>query len=370
MALFDKKVTKAAISPIPEVQAAVGYGSAKNYGGANMIGDFWAYQQGEARAAAMQVATISRSRDLMASVIASMPLKMYSEKWNEVDGEMEEVPLAPRSWLRQPDPTVTYPFLMAWTFDDLLHFGKAYWYITARSQDGFPSAFTRIPAGSVTTPDNPQNIAFGPSKEIMFAGNFLKTEDVVQFLCPIEGIVYNGQQTIATAIAINEARRRNSTSAIPAGVLSQTGGEPLSAQELADLAAQFNTARATNQTAALNEFLKYEPTTATPDKMMLIESANYSALEAARLCSVPPYLVGVSTGAYSYQSSEQARADLYIFGVQPYAQCIAATLSMNNVLPRGTYVCFDTDDFLVENEMADTMNQNQPQQNTQEQIAE
>jgi phage portal protein BeeE len=208
----------------------------------------------------------------------------------------------------------------------------------------------------------------------MFAGNFLKTEDVVQFLCPVEGIVYNGHQTISTAIAINEARKRNSTSAIPAGVLSQTGGEPLSAQELADLAAQFNTARATNQTAALNEFLKYEATTATPDKMMLIESANYSALEAARLCSVPPYLVGVSTGAYSYQSSFQARNDLFIFGVQPYAMCISSTLSMNNVLPRGTYVCFDTDDYLAENENLDSMEQsqptNQPEENTQEELAE
>jgi phage portal protein BeeE len=261
---------------------------------------------------------------------------------------------------------------MAWTFDDLLHYGKAYWYITGRTQDGFPSAFTRIPAGSVTTPDVPGNIPFGPSKEIFFSGAFLNTDDVVQFLCPIEGIVYNGQQTIATALAIGEARKRNASSAIPAGILKQTGGEPLSGQELADLAAQFNTARATNQTAALNEFLSYEATTASPDKMLLIESANYSALEAARLCSVPPYLVGVSTGAYSYQSSEQARADLYIFGVQPYAQCIASTLSMNNVLPRGTYVCFDTDDFLVENEMADTMNQpmDQPQQNTQEALAE
>jgi phage portal protein BeeE len=204
----------------------------------------------------------------------------------------------------------------------------------------------------------------------MFAGNFLKTDDVVQFLCPIEGIVYNGQQTISTALAIGEARKRNASSAIPAGILKQTGGEPLSGQELADLAAQFNTARATNQTAALNEFLSYEATTASPDKMLLIESANYSALEAARLCSVPPYLVGVSTGAYSYQSSEQARADLYIFGVQPYAQCIASTLSMNNVLPRGTYVKFDTDDFLIENQMADSMDENQPEENTQEELAE
>jgi hypothetical protein len=63
---------------------------------------------------------------------------------------------------------------------------------------------------------------------------------------------------------------RNASSAIPAGVLKQTGGEPLSGQELADLAAQFNLARATNQTAALNEFLSYTETNATPDKMLLI----------------------------------------------------------------------------------------------------
>jgi len=108
--------------------------------------------------------------------------------------------------------------------------------------------------------------------------------------------------------------------------------------------------------------------------MLLIDAANYQALECARLTNVPPYLVGVSTGAYSYQSSEQARADLYIFGVQAYAECLASTLSQNNVLPRGTYVEFDTDDFLVENEMADKMDTSnqptdQPQQNTQESLA-
>ena len=101
--------------------------------------------------------------------------------------------------------------------------------------------------------------------------------------------------------------------------------------------------------------------------MLLIESANYSALEAARLANVPPYLVGVSTGSYSYQSSQQARADLYIFGVKLYAEAIAATLSMDNVLPRGTYVEFDSTAYLADNLIADQANQ--PQENTQQQIA-
>jgi phage portal protein BeeE len=130
----------------------------------------------------------------------------------------------------------------------------------------------------------------------------------------------------------------------------------LSAQELADLAAAFNAARATNQTAALNEYLSYEPTTMSPDKMLLIESANYSALETGgRVGNVPPYLLGISTGSYAYSSSQNARMDLMFFGIKMYADAIAETLSMNNVLPNGTFVAFDYESYLEENYLADTM---------------
>jgi phage portal protein BeeE len=366
MALFNR-VNKAAISPAPAKAAAAG-GYSPNSAGVNLIGQYYTYIEGPARNRAMSVATISRARDLMASVISCMPLKMYNEMWN--GDEMEQVYIAPRTWLRQPDPSVTYPFLMAWTFDDLFFYGRAFWYITARTQDGYPTAFTRLPAGSVTTQDQAGPVWFAPSKEVYFQGNMIDPKDLVQFLSPIQGIVYMSEQTVATAIKLEAARYRNAESSIPAGVLKQTGGEPLSATELADLASAFNAARATNQTAALNEFLSYTETTATPDKMLLIDAANYQALECARLTNVPPYLVGVSTGSYSYQSSEQARADLYIFGVKAYADCIAATLSQNNVLPRGTYVKFDADEYLVENYAADKMDSpDMPQENTQEELA-
>jgi len=366
MALFNR-VNKAAISPAP-VKAAASGGYSPNSAGVNLIGQYYTYIEGPARNRAMSVATISRARDLMASVISCMPLKMYNEMWN--GDEMEQVNIAPRTWLRQPDPSVTYPFLMAWTFDDLFFYGRAFWYITARTQDGYPTAFTRLPAGSVTTQDQSGPVWFAPSKEVYFQGNMIDPKDLVQFFSPIQGIVYMSEQTVATAIKLEAARYRNAESSIPAGVLKQTGGEPLSATELADLASAFNAARATNQTAALNEFLSYTETTATPDKMLLIDAANYQALECARLTNVPPYLVGVSTGSYSYQSSEQARADLYIFGVKAYADCIAATISQNNVLPRGTYVKFDADEYLVENYAADKMDSpDMPQENTQEELA-
>ena len=88
----------------------------------------------------------------------------------------------------------------------------------------------------------------------------------------------------------------------------------------------------------------------------------------ARVCNVPPYLVGVSTGSYSYQSSDQARRDLWLFGTSVYAQCIEDTLSQQ--LPRGTYVEFDSESYLEESSVSgDIQPENMPEENTQERLA-
>jgi phage portal protein BeeE len=218
-------------------------------------------------------------------------------------------------------------------------------------------------------------VFFAPSKEVYFQGGMLDPDNLVQFLSPAQGLVYSAPQAIETALAIEAARRRNASSAIPAGILQQReGSEPMSAQELTDMVAAFEQARRTNQTAALNQYVNYQETVMTPDKMLLIDSANYSALEMARLASVPPYLIGVSTGAYSYQSSQQARTDLYMFGVKLYAEAIAETLSMDNVLPRGTYVEFYADEYLEDEAANDAVNEVNDdmdvEENTGEDIAE
>ena len=345
MGIFNRTVNKAAISPQPTKAAAAG-GTfyQNNNAGAQLIGQYYSYVEGTARNRAMSVPTISRARDLMASVIGCMNLKMYTEMWN--GSEMEKMPLAPRTWLRRIDPTLPNNFILSWTFDDLFFFGRAFWYITSRTADGYPASYTRLPASMIQTLDQSGPVWFAPSKDIVFNGGGLDPNDVVQFLSPIQGIIYMSEQSVATALKLEAARYRNSSSAIPAGILRQTGGEPLSAQELADLAAAFNAARETNQTAALNEYVSYTETATSPDKMLLIDSAEFQAMEMARLCNIPPYLAGVSVGSYSYQSSAESRMDLWTFGVRAYADCIAGTLSQNNVLPNGTYVEFDVEQYL------------------------
>jgi hypothetical protein len=88
--------------------------------------------------------------------------------------------------------------------------------------------------------------------------------------------------------------------------------------------------------------------------MMLIESAQFSALQMAQISQLPPYLLGVPTGSYAYTNSRESRWDTWLFGTKLWAECIAATLSSNQVLPNGTYVEFDTDEYLGDIDDADT----------------
>ena len=364
MGIFNRTVKKAAISPQPTKAAAAGsasyYTNTVNNGGAQMIGQYYSYIEGPARNRAMSVPTISRARDLMASVLGCMQLKMYNEIWN--GNEMEKMPLAPRTWLRRIDPTLPNSFILSWTFDDLFFFGRAFWYVTSRTADGYPASYTRIPASMIQTLDQTGPVWFAPSKQIMFQGAELDPNDVIQFLSPIQGIIYMSEQAVATALKLEAARYRNASSSIPAGVLRQTGGEPLSAQELADLAAAFNVARETNQTAALNEFVMYTETLTSPDKMLLIDAAEFQGKDLARLCNIPMYLAGFDVGSYAYTSSAEARMDLWTFGVRAYADCIAGTLSQNNVLPNGTYVEFDVEQYLTGEYSMDEMRETTEQE--------
>jgi hypothetical protein len=349
---FFNRVNKPAIATeygAIEITAAVGGSNA----GASQIDNYISYQNGSGRERMMSLAVIARARDLICTTISGLKMEMYREMWN--GDEMEEVPLAPRSWLARMDQSVPNSTLLSWLADDLIFWGRAYLYVTERTSDQYPSSYTRLPAAMVQTLDQSGPVYFAPSNKVLFNGMEIDSRDLIQFISPMQGILFTGRRPAETAIRIEEARMRNASSAIPAGVLKQTGGEPLSGQELADLAAQFNLARSTNQTAALNEFLSYTETNATPDKMLLIDSADYSARDLGRLLGVPSYLLSVSIGAYSYQSAQQSRIDLWTYSCKPIADCITQTLSSDNNLPRGTMVKFDLDDFLSENYMGGDM---------------
>ena len=333
-----KKITEPvfASSASPSVNAAIG--------NANQIGALYAYSVGAGVERALSVPTISRARDLIVSMIGSLELRHYGMQWT---GESEEtIPLPPETWMRRPDPTVTRNWIMAQTASDLFFYGRAFWYVTTRYSNGFPASFKWLPAGSVTTPDQAGPQFYGQSQDVQFLGQRLRTEDVVQFLSPIQGVLGIGTRIIDIAIRLDTAAKRFASNEIAAGYLQQTGGEPMSGDELAELAASWSEARATNAIGALNEFVKFVEFDSDPNRLQLMEGREHAALELSRLANIPPYLVGIPTGGMTYQNAQQARQDLYLFGARPFITCIEETLSLDSVLPRNRHVRFDIDMWL------------------------
>jgi len=339
MGIFTRKET------LPSVKAAAGAA------GNPLVGNFINYTTGFDRSTALRNPTISRARDLICGMIGCLEITQYGRQW---DGEdYEYINLPPDAWFQNPDPNVTRNFIMSFCADDLMFYGRSFWVVTERNAAGFPSAFTWIPAADVTTFDQAGPQWWGPSSQIYFQGIQLDTKDVVQFLSPIPALLFTGSRAINTATRLDAAAERFATMEVPAGYLKQTGGEPMSGQELADLAAAWSEARLTSSVAALNEYVEWKESNIDPSKMELVSARTYQALELSRVANIPPYLVGAPAGSgMTYQNAQQARQDLYLFGAKPYIDCIEQTLSLNHITPRGRYIELDVDSYLYDNGMS------------------
>jgi hypothetical protein len=329
----------------------------KAQAGASMSGinEVYTYTIGTAEQKALQLPTISRARDLIASMIGCLDLVQYRLQWDPAEQEYEKVYIEGESWFTRPDPKVTRNFIMSNTFSDLFFHGRAFWYITSRYNTGYPASFQWLPAANVSTLDQAGPQYFTISDEVEFNGVELPQENVVQFLSPIMGMIYTGQIAMDTAYKLDTAARRFAVNSIPSGYLQQRGGEPMTAEELGELAAGWAAARRNNSIGALNEFVEWKEFAADPSKLQLVEARQYQALELARLANIPPYLVGAPTGTgMTYQNALQARQDLYLFGAKPYIDCIQETLSGDTIIPRGRHIEFDLDDYLGDNDMVDS----------------
>jgi hypothetical protein len=295
---------------------------------------------GAGRSRAMQIPTISRARDLLASLVASLPIHHYGTQWNGED--LEEIPLPPEPWMLRPDPDSTRAHMLAWTFDDLFFHGRAYWYVASRYSTGFPASFQWLPADLM----NLQSVLTAGNRPIgdyslQFQGTDLPIRDVIVFYSPADPVLYDGARAIRTAEKLDRAAERFANTPAAFGWLAQKSGEPMSADELAALSEAWIEARENNSIAALNEFVEWNESQMDPTRLQLLEARQHQALELARVCNVSPFLVGAPTGSsMTYQNAQMAQAQLAI-DAGPYIDAIEQTLSSDAVTPRGHLVRLD-----------------------------
>jgi hypothetical protein len=350
VAFFSRKITTAEFASSP-IKAAAGVSSVAG------IPPMYAWSSGAFEQVALSLPTVSRARDLLASTISGLEFRQYIKQWN--GEEYEEIYVPNESWMENPDPKVPRQFILANTVTDLWMTGRAFWAVTSRNAtDGRPMSFEWLPSANIQTPDELGPQFFGMPSSIQFNGVNLDPNEIITVLAPTTGLMYSGRRAVNIATHLDQYADRAATIETVPGYLQQTAaGETMSGEELGDLAAQWAQARREgNVIGALNNYVNFVEFDRDPLEVNAAQR-EYQALDLSRMCSVPAYLVSAPTpgASMTYQNASQARQDLWLFGAQMYAHAIESRLSMNDVVSRGRYVCFDTDDLLAIGDMHDVL---------------
>ena len=357
MARFRRKIDTAAYASSPTIEAGAA--------GSSQIGQFITYTVGAVEEAALSIPTIARAVSLLSTVVGTLDLKSYVLQWN--GEEYEKIWVEGESWMSRPDPRVTRNFFFSKLAKDCIMYGRGFAAVTSRYSTGYPASFQWLPANMVVTEDQTGPEWFGPSNEIYFLGQKLVTSDVVQFHTGNQGLVYQGARAVKIALRLDESAARFASNEIAAGYLQQKGGEPMSSEELGELAAAWASARRSpgGAVGALNEFVEWREFSSDPSKLQLVESRQHQALELARLCDIPGYLLGIDQSGMTYMNAQQARQDLILFGARPLLHAIEERLSMDDILPRGRHVQFGVEeyveDFLMDSERPSVVNEPSPE---------
>lgn len=349
MGIFDRRVKAVPAYGAEPIAAAAG---------AAQLDSFLAYSVGTMEEAALSIPTIARAVSLISTVTGTLDLQKYSLQWT--GQEYERLYMEGDSWFTRPDPRVTRNFIMARTSRDLIMYGRAFWFITSRYSTGFPAAFQWIPGNLCTTPDNAPPEWFGPADKVMFNGLPLDVGNLVQFHSGNQGIVYQGRRAIQIALRLDQSAERFATNEIAAGYLQQSGGEPMSGEELGEMAAAWASNRRSNAIGALNEFVNFKSFDTDPSKLQLVEGREFQSKELSRLLDIPAYLLAIDQSSMTYANAQQARQDLLLFGARPILAAIEERLSMDDVLPRGSHVRFDAEGYLAAFTAPELMPENQP----------
>lgn len=289
------------------------------------------------RAEALSLSVVNRARDLVCGVLSTLPLVRVRDR----AGVVEDLGAG---WLDRPDPTRTRGAFVADLVDDLFFHGQALARVTARYVDGWPAALQYVPWVEVTQDPDAGDWVWRPPAGTQIR---IRETDAVRFESPLTGVLEH-PSALVIARRLDRSAFRFSSSTVPMGWLRQTGGEPLTSDEMAAQAQAFAQARDTDAIAFLNEWLEYHEASIDPSRLQLVEARSYQDAAVARVCNVPNFTVGVAVpgDSMTYKTSQSARLDLIDFALAPFVACLEQTLSGPDVTPNGTRVQVDLEPFL------------------------
>lgn len=264
-------------------------------------------------------------------------------------------PVVARPFLQMPSKIYPYASVIQRTLADLLMYDRAYWLITERTFDGYPSSIEVMRVEDVI--DTPpvyvgiQENYQPPADPFYYLARQVPTRDVIKFYGSGEGgWLANGATAIQTAAALIAAVQMYSETPIPTVALKNSGPD-LPAEQVDALLMAWEEARANRGTAYLNNTIDAQVMGFSARDVQLVEAQNQAAVAIARLCNLDPIWIGAGVPGSSLTYSN--RVDLYRnlldTALRPIMALFEQRLSMPDVTPRGRTIKFDTTAFLRAN---------------------
>jgi HK97 family phage portal protein len=297
---------------------------------------------------ALQVASVSRCRNLIAGTIASIDLALYKKSTGEKLGS----PV----WLEQPDIRQPRSLTISATVDSLIFYSVAYWRTTSLyADDGRPSGFEWVANNRVTYTTNQYGTEI---KDYFVDGNLVPMSGIgslVTFQSLIPGVLQTASTTIRAAYDIQKASAVSAATPMPTGILRNLGAD-LPESQVQGLLAAFKSARQNRSTAYLTSTLEYVPTSFSPKDMGYTEMSQYLSTEIARSMNVPAYLISSDmNNSMTYQNIIDGRKEFVAYSLQPYISAIEDRLSMNDITNSSNQVRFAVDDTFLRSDAKDRL---------------
>jgi HK97 family phage portal protein len=288
------------------------------------------------RNAAMSVPSVARGRNLIAGVIAGLPLNLYRKSTGEEIGN----PV----WVDQPSINQPRSVTLAWTVDSLIMYGVSYWEVTeVYEEDQRPRRFEWVPNVKVTFETDLYNTKIIQYYVDGVARPQWGVGSLITFQGYDEGILERGSETIQAAIDLRKAAVIAASTPMPSGVIRNSGAD-LDPKEVAGLLAAWKQARQNRATAYLTSTLEYQPTAFSPKDMMYDSAQQFLSTEIARLMNVPAYMLSAEANqSMTYANVLDERKQFYAMTLLPYINAIQDRLSMDDITNRSNAVRFDVD---------------------------
>lgn len=285
------------------------------------------------RSTAMGIGAVAKLRKTACGFIGRMPLVAY--RGNNVLAQQPKI-------VTQPEAGRPRFVTMAWVTEALMFYGRAWFTVEERyKEDSRPARLRWVPEWKAEFDTNGQLVkAYGVE---------VNSFDVIRVDGIDEGMLNYAQPVLREARAIDIAAGRASDNPVPSIDLHQTGGDPLTDDQIDSLIDRWATARrAKNGGVSFTNQSVEAKTMGQPVEQLLIDGRNVAALNIARAAGFPAWAVDASVNGSSitYSNSPSRTRELIDYALAPYLEAIAARFSMDDILPAGQWCRFDYSELL------------------------